>query len=128
VDHHCTTNLESTLGAPGHARAVVRTVLRDEGLDDFLDDALLLASELVTNAVVHADGPISMAIAVDGPLVRVEVSDHTLGTLSIDDSTPETSGRGLRLLDALAARWGSDATPDGKIVWFELRARPGGAP
>jgi hypothetical protein len=120
---HEPTQLDPTLTAPGIARDIVRAYLRDEDLETMCDDALLLTSEVVTNSVVHARGPISLGLARQGPVLRVEVGDHSRGSIAVPETSPDTSGRGLKLLDAVADRWGTDATADGKVVWFELRAR-----
>jgi hypothetical protein len=90
------------------------------------DDALLLTSEVVTNSVLHADGPIWLGLAHTGPVLRVEVADHTTGAVTMPESPSDAGGRGLRMLDALADRWGTDPTPGGKVVWFELRVRDEG--
>lgn len=86
-----------------------------------VDDALLLTSELVTNAVQHADSMLVLHLKLTATGWRVTVED-----LSCDApqrrSGPahDESGRGLLLLDALAARWNWQRTPTGKCVWFEL--------
>ncbi|KWW99002.1 putative PAS/PAC sensor protein [Carbonactinospora thermoautotrophica] len=82
----------------------------------------LLASELVTNAVVHAGGDaLTLVVArADGGL-RVEVHDRGRGepALRRADGTAE-QGRGLLVVDALSTAWGHALTPTGKVVWFEL--------
>src|SRR5262249_30611963 len=120
---HEPTLLDPTLGAPGAARDVVRAFLSEERLDFFCDDALLLTSELVTNSVVHAEGPISLGLAREGSVLRVEVGDHTTCSITVPAASSDTGGRGLMLLDALADRWGAEPTSEGKVVWFELRVR-----
>ena len=91
-------------------------------------DALLLVSELVTNSIVHAGHSGAEAIRVraanDGSTTRVEVCDRARGdTLPAMQPEPPpfaTGGRGLLLVDALAARWGMDTCERGTCVWFEL--------
>ena len=91
-----------------------------------VDLATLLTSELVTNAVRYGRGLVTLTIRTDPPSVRVVVHDDnpTLPTLGPADDETAEGGRGLRLVDTLASRWG--ATPhrcggkDGKDVWFEL--------
>jgi two-component sensor histidine kinase len=90
-----------------------------------LDVALLLTSELVTNAVRHGAGEIRCSLSTGPTSVRLEVHDE-------NPELPEPahrgvvadSGRGLHILESLASRWGStpDPTSTGKTVWFEIDA------
>ena len=90
-------------------------------LDDRREIAELLVSELVTNAIVHAHSPSQLSVRVDGGTVHVEVEDWGGGALVLRDPDPLTpGGRGLRFVEALAARWGTASTGNGKSVWFEL--------
>ena len=92
---------------------------------DRLDEALLLVSELVTNAILHARSAVQLTMIVLDGAVRFEVRD-TGAALPAVRPPSETSlnGRGLSLLDAVADRWGVEQrTPrrgPGKVVWFEL--------
>ncbi len=121
-----TTRLElpSQPTSPGEARRFVGEVLRDHGVatDEVLEAALLLTSELVTNAVVHAEGTINVDEDLDLTAVRVEVGDASLESPTARGTDPdETSGRGLHLVDAMARAWGVDRQDEaGKVVWFEL--------
>ncbi|MDO0925435.1 SpoIIE family protein phosphatase [Streptomyces sp. TG1A-8] len=109
------------------ARSFVRDTLQGWGCADIVDDAVVLTSELVTNAVVHAgtQADVLCLRAEDG--VRVEVSDRyperevpLQGSLATMGSLDREGGRGLQLCAALAARWGVDYTPTHKNVWFQL--------
>jgi anti-sigma regulatory factor (Ser/Thr protein kinase) len=108
----------------------VESVLADWGDDaEAVQVAVLLTSEVVTNAVVHAsphaaDGQVGLTIAGDDELARVEVSDGYCG-LPVAQGTQvgRASGRGIVLLDLLAARWGVTPDGDGKTVWFEIPRR-----
>lgn len=111
-------------GAVRAARTAVRERLRDWGLDVLADIAALLVSELVTNSLRHATGPIGVRLvrpdAVDG-ILRVEVSDPLPDpprerVAELDDE----SGRGLQLVAHAAHRWGTRPGMTGKTVWFEL--------
>ncbi len=111
-------------GAVRAARAAVRERLRHWGLDVLADVAALLVSELVTNSLRHATGPIGVRLvrpgAVDGVLL-VEVSDPLPDpprerVAELDDE----SGRGLQLVAHAAHRWGTRPGGSGKTVWFEL--------
>jgi anti-sigma regulatory factor (Ser/Thr protein kinase) len=105
------------------ARAVVEFVL-DELVDqDVVETVVLLTSELVTNAVIHARTPSTLRVLVEPnvPRVRVEVADGAREAPAPQAPAPtETSGRGLMLVDRLATHWEVDTTETGKIVWFEL--------
>ena len=91
-----------------------------------VDLALLLTSELVTNAVRYGRGLVTLSVRADPPSVRVVVHDSNpeLPTLGPEADESAEGGRGLRLVDALATRWGAENRPgDGKDVWFELDLR-----
>ncbi|MFC3690113.1 ATP-binding protein [Aquipuribacter hungaricus] len=89
-----------------------------------VDLALLLTSELVTNAVRYGRGLVTLSVRTEPPSVRVVVHDGNpdLPTMGPDDETAE-GGRGLRLVDTLATRWGAETGDEGKDVWFELDLR-----
>ena len=92
------------------------------GLEVMLDDALLLVSELVTNAVVHAGTELELRIDIAPGQARIEVIDHGPG-LPVRLGNPEDTreyGRGIFLLDALAQEWGTRHFAGGKSVWFVL--------
>ncbi|GGR98451.1 hypothetical protein GCM10010252_41490 [Streptomyces aureoverticillatus] len=103
------------------ARDLVRSRLRDWGLDAVTDSAVLLVSELVTNAVRHArGGRIGLRLVRSGRLLcEVEDDDATLPTL-LSAGAGDEFGRGLRIVTGLAAEWGTSRTSAGKTVWFEL--------
>jgi anti-sigma regulatory factor (Ser/Thr protein kinase) len=114
--------------SPGEARRFVGNVLRGHGLDtdEVVEAALLLTSELVTNAVLYAAGSIDVDVDIDLRGVRVEVGDHSARPPEPRDAGPEeTSGRGLHLVEAMARAWGVEQQrDDGKVVWFELDVPP----
>lgn len=88
-----------------------------------VDDAVLLASELVTNGVLYARSPLVVALRADDEGIRVEVGDASTALPARRRPGPmATSGRGLALLERLASRWGVEILPDGrgKTVWFEV--------
>ena len=109
------------------ARAFVRDTLQGWGYTDVVDDAVVLTSELVTNAVVHAGTAADVLCLRTEDGVRVEVSDHyperevPLQSSGLDFGSPDREGgRGLLLCAALASRWGVEYTPTHKHVWFQL--------
>lgn len=104
------------------ARHAVRSELRKAGLDALADVATLLTSEVVTNAVRHAATPFAVQLDWNGQRVRVDVRDESPEPLRPRrPASPEPGGHGLRIIDALASRWGFEREHgDGKAVWFEL--------
>ncbi|MFF6803114.1 MULTISPECIES: ATP-binding protein [Streptomyces] len=111
-------------GAVRTARRAVREQLRDWGLDSVGDLAALLVSELVTNALRHATGPIGVRLVrpahLEGVLL-VEVSDPLPDPPRERIARPEDeSGRGLQLVASSSRRWGTRPGDTGKTVWFEL--------
>jgi len=106
----------------GDARRVVRSFCVDHEMGiDMTDDAVLLTSELVANAVEHADGMVTvLALLVDQSLV-VAVRDNSDDLPELTPAMPYTErGRGLRVIDELAADWGVNRLAGGKTVWFRL--------
>ncbi|MFH8289931.1 SpoIIE family protein phosphatase [Streptomyces sp. NPDC018059] len=109
------------------ARSFVRDTLQGWGFSDIIDDAVVLTSELVTNAVVHAGTAADVLCLRSEDAVRIEVSDRypereiPLQQSSVNMGSPDREGgRGLQLCAALATRWGVDYTPTHKLVWFQL--------
>jgi anti-sigma regulatory factor (Ser/Thr protein kinase) len=104
------------------ARLFVERTLGEWGCDSFLDASRLLVSELVTNAVLHARTDFELVIRVVPQGVRIEVSDESPSAPVVRRYEDEAmTGRGLALVEDLAARWGVDERPHGgKTVWFEL--------
>jgi anti-sigma regulatory factor (Ser/Thr protein kinase) len=104
------------------AREFVADELTDRGFEGDPDVVLLLASELVTNAVRHAATPFEISVDVAGENVRVAVVDGDAEHQpEVRNPGPdETNGRGLLLVDRLAARWGSERRGRAKSVWFRL--------
>ncbi|WP_329545696.1 ATP-binding protein [Streptomyces sp. NBC_01356] len=115
-------------GAVRTARAVVRGQLRDWELESLADITALLVSELVTNSLRHATGPIGVRLVRPAGVpdaLLVEVSDPLPDpprerSADADDE----SGRGLQLVARSSRRWGTRPGDTGKTVWFEL-AVPG---
>jgi anti-sigma regulatory factor (Ser/Thr protein kinase) len=86
-----------------------------------IDDAVLVASEVVTNAVEHGAGQVRVRLLRRGRRIRIEVQDDSPRppVLLALGRTAER-GRGLHIIAELAERWGSRRTAAGKIVWAEL--------
>ncbi|MEU6526998.1 SpoIIE family protein phosphatase [Streptomyces sp. NPDC046924] len=109
------------------ARAFVRDTLQGWGFADIIDDAVVLTSELVTNAVVHAGTSADLLCLRGDDGVRIEVSDRyperevPLQGSAVSMGSPDREGgRGLQLCAALADRWGVEYSPTYKTVWFQL--------
>jgi serine phosphatase RsbU (regulator of sigma subunit)/anti-sigma regulatory factor (Ser/Thr protein kinase) len=106
------------------ARRFLSARLRHRCADEVIETAILLASELVTNAVRYGSDPIELEVALtpDAEALKVTVSDANpapplLRPALLDD----TGGRGLHLLGALSDAWGHDPHGSGKSVWFTLK-------
>ena len=104
------------------AREFVAGALEEQGFGGDSDVVLLLTSELVTNAVRHAATPFEIRVDADAEQVRVAVIDEDVEHApEVRHPGPdETNGRGLLLVDQLAAVWGSNRVASGKSVWFTL--------
>ncbi|MER7498935.1 ATP-binding protein [Nonomuraea pusilla] len=119
--------------SPGTARRLAGGRLARWGFGD-VETAVLLVSELVTNAVRYAPGPITLTVWLIDGLLRCEVTDTSPRPPTLRTPVLYDEGcRGLPLLDALACCWGVARTGDdcgddcgegleggGKAVWFEL--------
>jgi anti-sigma regulatory factor (Ser/Thr protein kinase) len=108
------------------ARRFVRSALQRAGVPpDQVSLAMLLTSELVTNAYRHARSDARVSVRVDHDTIRVEVIDLGSGGVELlEPDAEEVYGRGLQIVDALAARWGHDNDSIGTRVWFELMRSP----
>ena len=113
--------LGATLRSAGVARRFVAETLERWQCGDVLDTVMLLVSELVTNAVIHAGSDVDLSVRLLPDVVRVEVIDTSdVMPAPRDAADHETSGRGLAILDAMSSAWGVDPLPGGKRVWFEV--------
>jgi anti-sigma regulatory factor (Ser/Thr protein kinase) len=103
-------------------RSQLAEVLGDWGCsDDLAADAMLVATELVTNAMLHGGGCTSLAAVFDSRSLRLEVGDRaSLPPQKHHYEDGAATGRGLYLVDALSAAWGWEAQAAGKLVWAEI--------
>jgi DNA-binding NarL/FixJ family response regulator len=115
-------DLPDDLSSVSEARRFVRAHLRDWGISAPLDDALLVVSELAANALTHARTSYRLRLSASTAALRIEVDDAGAGSPEPQPLTEtEEHGRGLHLVDALAASWGIEtADTGGKRVWAEL--------
>ena len=86
------------------------------------DNAALMTSEAVGNAILHAGGEVTLRVRRDGARALVEVHDHSSEQPEVLPADPHRiGGNGMRIIDALASSWGvNQIHDDGKIVWFEI--------
>ncbi len=119
-----TTVLRADAASARSARLFLRSVLEDWRCDEVVELVLLAANELVTNAILHARTDVEVVVRLWRGVVRVEVFDSDGAHLPAPRvvSADAMGGRGLAVLDAVAARWGVEVEDGGKRVWFELPA------
>lgn len=110
-----------------HARRFTARTLRSWGVTDEVDVALLVVSELVTNAIAHTQGEVRLDLTLTADRLRVAVNDGSprapVKPASVDWEA--TGGRGLLLVEAMSASWGSVPLSGGKQVWSEISLPPG---
>ncbi|MEV5438345.1 SpoIIE family protein phosphatase [Streptomyces sp. NPDC052682] len=108
--------------AVGHARRFTRRTLRAWGVREGLDPVLLVVSELVTNALVHTDGPVRLDLTLLDDRLRLAVADASPRTPIKPASIgwEATGGRGILLVEAVSTAWGTVPASGGKQVWAEL--------
>ncbi|MGI8757862.1 MAG: PAS domain S-box protein [Acidimicrobiales bacterium] len=106
----------------GRARRFLAATLEEWGLDaELVHTVTLLASEVVTNAILHAATDFTVAVRRHGSGLRVEVSDLSRRLPARREYDLEAfTGRGLGIVEMVARDWGIEAQPDGKAVWFDL--------
>ena len=115
--------------AAAQGRAQVRAVIRGWDIPVDPDVAILLTSELVTNAITHGTGePVTLSVTCSARQLRVEVHDTSRELPFIAEAPGDAeTGRGLMLVASLSAEWGFYRTPAGKVVHFTLGFGPAGA-
>lgn len=120
--------------SPGRARRMLHDAMESAGAEDVVDTAVLLASELCENAVLHAGTEFEVELTVRTAEVVVAVSDRGPGPLEQHLAEPRrrygraaSHGRGLMMMQSLATAWGTRHDNDGTHrIWFSLSrvARP----
>ncbi|MBI2706076.1 MAG: ATP-binding protein [Actinobacteria bacterium] len=103
------------------ARSFAVSASRTSG--ELADTVSLLTSELASNAVLHARTSFVVRVTSRSSTLRVEVADTNPNLPARKEYGPDAiTGRGLRIVEGLADRWGVETEPGGKAVWFELLA------
>jgi anti-sigma regulatory factor (Ser/Thr protein kinase) len=124
-DEGLSRRLESVGEAVGEARHLVTSFLRARSIPEpMIADAALVTSELVTNAVRYGRPPLDLRARVEAHEVLIEVRDRAVyqpRKLRPDEN--DEHGRGLQIVAALADRWGTRPTEQGKAVWCVLSSR-----
>jgi hypothetical protein len=111
-------------GAAARSRTLAREACERWGLPHLSDAAILVAGELVTNAAEHANTMIGLRLSMGHRYLMIAVRDGSTERPRLDPGPAGevTTGRGLRLVEALSHRWGCLLAPDGKVVWASLAA------
>ncbi len=125
--HGCRVRLTAGPAAAPEARRQVQAAIRAWGLPVDPDVAILLTSELVTNAIRHeVTGVVTLAVTCSAGQLRVDVHDTSRCLpMLVDASADAEAGRGLMLVATLSDEWGYYRTPAGKAVYFTLAFQPG---
>jgi anti-sigma regulatory factor (Ser/Thr protein kinase) len=112
--------------APSRARAFVRETLQRLRMPALAMDAELTISELVTNAVRHGScDATAVRVTLSDGRVRIEVTDgNPAPPQQREPELDDPTGRGIRIINELATRWGHEPAAHGKTVWVELRTNP----
>ena len=117
--------LDASENSPAQARRFVRKQCQAWDLMPIADAALVVVSELVTNAIVHAHSSCEVRLLRKPNVLRIEVADRGGGVPDVQAQDVDSeSGRGMLLTSAYSAAWGVDTEPAAKIVWAELPLLP----
>lgn len=121
MDHQAEASFDGAPQSIARARSFVGSILASWDLEDLSDVAILLVSELASNAVEHAQSDFGIRVGLDPPHLLVEVHDRSTQPPILHIPRPADSRRrGIMIVEALAARWGYRPTEEGKVVWFRL--------
>jgi anti-anti-sigma regulatory factor/anti-sigma regulatory factor (Ser/Thr protein kinase) len=121
--HRCTVPI--AVAALSIARRLIREECLAWQLPELIDDAELIITELVSNAVVHGAAPVALTFTLREHFLHMSVHDGSpvLPKRVLPDPDTGAGGRGLLLVDAVAAGWGTTPVADGKAVWATLRVK-----
>jgi anti-sigma regulatory factor (Ser/Thr protein kinase) len=116
-------SLPKAAASAAEARLQVGRFAAENGIVAGLGPALLVVSELVTNAVLHGAEPIHVYVTNEADLLRIEVSDGDGRVEQVAlqaGAADRPGGRGLTIVNSLATAWGTALHPNGKTVWAEI--------
>jgi anti-sigma regulatory factor (Ser/Thr protein kinase) len=114
-------DLAGDRSAARQARAFAQEALADWHRENMMDEVSLAVSELVTNAVVHAESDVTLTLVDLDSVVQIRVQDDQPKPPQVRRAaTYETGGRGLQIVTTLSSRWGVDPAPPGKVVWLDI--------
>ncbi len=124
---HAEVTLPGDASSVPTARRFIESILTSWGRPEHGWTAALLITELSANCTLHARTEFTVRVDLDGDGVRLQVTDGSLRIPAMREyGTSATTGRGLQLVDELAADWGVDLRDEGKTVWALLRDAPAG--
>ncbi|WP_168200730.1 ATP-binding protein [Allokutzneria sp. NRRL B-24872] len=114
--------LQRDPGACAAVRALVTRVLGDWAMpEELVRDAVLVANELVANAVEHGEGQVWFGLSRVGAGIRMETGDSGVELPRLRSTGPtDERHRGLVIVGALSTGWGIEHHPDGKVVWATM--------
>ena len=128
LDDAATWQLDEAPESVTAARRFVRDQLVARGAGNVLDDATLVAAELLANARQHGATPVAVSVSGGAGCIRVSVRDASARTpVRPNPSTSNMTGRGIQLVELLSARWGVSVDERGKVVWADFGVTGAGA-
>ena len=102
------------------ARAFVAESLQGWHLDNMIESASLVVSEVVTNAIIHARSDADLMLERTPTALRISVTDRGAGLIGEPAPSVSDGGRGLLIVQQLSTSWGAEPTGSGNCVWAEL--------
>ena len=128
LDDAATWQLDEAPESVTAARRFVRDQLVARGAGKDLDDATLVAAELLANARQHGATPVAVSVSGGDGCIRVSVRDASARTpVRPNPSASNMTGRGIQLVEILSARWGVSVDERGKVVWADFGVTGAGA-
>lgn len=121
TDHRARLVLSAEPSSVAEGRQFVREVLNEWGMVSFREAVVLVASELITNALLHTDSPPTIELLLTRSGLRLQIEDESgMQPRRRSYAVDATTGRGMLLVESMTARWGTEPVPGGKVVWCEF--------
>jgi hypothetical protein len=119
--HRARLSLAAEPASVAQGRQFIREVLDRWNMPALGEAVVLVASELITNTLLHTDSPPVLHLTTVPGGLRLEIEDAS-GTHPRRRSyaADATTGRGMMLVESMTSRWGTQARPEGKVVWCEF--------